>query len=410
MVADLAIFGGRPAFTEPLYVGRPNLGDRERFLARVNDILDRRYFTNGGPYEVAFERRIAELAGVSHCVAVANATIGLEIAIRATGLSGEVIVPSFTFVATAHALQWQQITPIFCDIDPHTYTLDPDRVEELITPRTSGIIGVHLWGRSCDIDGLSALARRYGLKLLFDAAHALACSHRGVMIGSFGDAEVFSFHATKFINSFEGGAIVTNSDELAHRARLMRNFGFVGYDEVDHIGINGKMTEISAAMGLTSLESLDEIVAANRRNHYAYARGLRDVPGITLVTYDEAERCNYQYAVILVDPRAAGLERDQIYRLLHAENVVARRYFHPGCHRLEPYRSSQPSAGQRLPVTERVSGEVLALPTGSTVREEDVDRVCSVLRMAVQESARVREWWRQATLPEAADPAVAHVI
>ena len=269
-LSDLAIFGGEPAFLESLHVGRPNVGSRERLLARINDMLDRRWLSNNGPYVQEFEQRVADLVGVKHCIAMCNATVGLEIAIRAAGLTGEVIVPSFTFVATAHALQWQEITPVFCDIDPETHNLDPRRVEEMITPRTSGIIGVHVWGRPCDVDALAGIARRRNLRVLYDAAHAFGCSHRGRMIGGFGDAEVFSFHATKFFNTFEGGAVVTNDDDLAARMRLMKNFGFFGYDNVIYVGTNGKMTEVAAAMGLTGLESLADFVAVNHRNYKHY--------------------------------------------------------------------------------------------------------------------------------------------
>ncbi|MEI2422502.1 DegT/DnrJ/EryC1/StrS family aminotransferase, partial [Arthrospira platensis SPKY2] len=172
-----------------------------------------------------------------------NGTIALEILIRATELKGEVIVPSFTFIATAHALQWQEITPVFCDIDPKTHTLDPLAVEKMITPRTSGIIGVHVWGQPCNIEALTEIANQHNLKLVFDASHAFGCSYQGTMIGNFGEAEVFSFHATKFVNTFEGGAVVTNNDELAAKIRLMKNFGFAGFDNVIYIGTNGKMDE-----------------------------------------------------------------------------------------------------------------------------------------------------------------------
>src|ERR1051325_9852974 len=176
---ELAIFGGRPAFEQTLHVGRPNIGDRRKFASRVDDILDRRWLTNDGPYVSEFEQRIIELTGVKHCIVTCNATIALEIAIRALGLKGEVIVPSFTFIATAHALQWQEITPVFCDIDPHTHTLDPRLIERMITPRTTGILGVHLWGRPCDTEALSEIALRRRLDVLFDASHAFGCSHGG---------------------------------------------------------------------------------------------------------------------------------------------------------------------------------------------------------------------------------------
>src|SRR5258707_15408547 len=247
----LAVFGGSPAFSEQLHVGRPNIGNRQKFHERVADILERKWLTNGGRYVAEFERRIAELCGVEHCVAMCNGTVALEIAVRALGMTAEVIVPSFTFIATAHALQWQEITPVFCDIDARTHTIDPKQIEKMITPRTSGIIGVHTWGRVCDVEALEAIARRRNLHLLFDAAHAFACSHKGRPIGGFGRCEVFSFHATKFFNSFEGGAVVTNDDSLAEKMRLMRNFGFRGNEHVIYIGTNGQMTEVCAAMDLT---------------------------------------------------------------------------------------------------------------------------------------------------------------
>lgn len=382
---------GLPVFSEPLHVGRPNIGNRERLLERINDMLDRRWLTNNGPYVQELEQRICELLGVKHCVAMCNGTVALEIAIRALGLHGEVIVPSFTFVATAHALQWQEITPVFCDVAPGTHHIDPARVEELITPRTTGIIGVHVWGQACDVEALVEIAHRRNLKLMFDAAHAFACSYKGQMIGNFGDAEVFSFHATKFFNSFEGGAVVTNDDELAEKLRFMRNFGFAGYDDVDYVGINGKMTEICAAMGLTSLESLDEFIAVNYRNYKAYERELADIPGLKLFRYDENEKCNYQYIIVEVDEEVAGVSRDQLVEFLHAHNVLARRYFYPGCHRMEPYRSYFPHAGLLLPETEKLTQRVMSLPTGTAVDEEIVQQVCNLIGFAVRHSQEITQ-------------------
>lgn len=387
---DLAIFGHRPAFSDPLHVGRPNVGNRERLLARFNEILDRNWFTNDGPVVHEFEKQIAEFSGVRHCVTMCNGTIALEIAIRALELTGEVILPSFTFIATAHALQWQQITPVFCDIDPATHNIDPRQVEKLITPRTSGIIGVHVWGRPCDIDALDSIARRNKLELLFDAAHAFGCSYRGKRIGGFGHCEILSFHATKFFNSFEGGAVLTNDDALAGKILLMRNFGFSGYDNVVHIGTNGKMTEICAAMGLTSFESLDEFTEINRRNHEAYGAGVSGIPGVRLAQYDASEQSNYQYIVLEVDEDAAGLTRDQLVAVLRAENVLGRRYFYPGCHRMEPYRSLFPDASRTLPETEALCRRVLALPSGSAVDGTAVRTVCHVIEAAVANCSPVR--------------------
>ena len=386
---DLAIFGGAPAFNETLHVGRPNIGDRARLFERITDLLDRKWLSNNGPNVQEFEQRICDLVDVKHCIAMCNGTVALEIAIRALELTGEVIIPSFTFIATAHALQWQQITPVFCDINPETHTIDPRRIEELITPRTSGIIGVHLWGRACDIEALADIAARHQLHLIFDAAHAFGCSHNGRIIGNFGEAEVFSFHPTKFLNAFEGGAVVTNNDELAKRMRLMNNFGFAGYDNVVYIGTNGKMSEVSGAMGLTSLESLAEFVTVNRRNNEQYRNELDGLPGVRVLAYDAAEKCNYQYAVLEIDEAAAMVSRDAMLEILWAENVLARRYFYPGCHRMEPYRSFFPHAGLLLPETEELAKRVLVLPTGTAVNECDVATITAVIRTVISHSGEV---------------------
>lgn len=386
-IDDLAFFGGRPAFAEQLHVGRPNIGDRQKFLSRVNDTLDRRWLTNDGRYVIEFEKRLAELTGVKHCIAMCNATIALEIVIRALGLKGQVIVPSFTFVATAHVLQWQEITPVFCDIDPQTHTIDPQKIEALITPETTGILAVNLWGWHCDIAALEEIARRRGLKLLFDSAHALGCSYKDRMIGGFGDAEVFSFHATKFVNSLEGGAVVTNDDEVAQKTRLMRNFGFVAYDQVASVGTNGKMSEVSAAMGLTNLESIDEFIAINRRNHKQYAEELAGLEGVTVVSNDDQEKCNYQYVVLEIDAAETIVSRDELMQILYRENILARRYFYPGCHRMAPYNSYL--SGLSLPQTERVCQRVLSLPTGTSISPADISTICGVIRMVVNNGREV---------------------
>jgi len=388
---DLAIFGATPAFSNKLHVGRPNIGNRDCLFQRINDLLDRKWLTNNGPYVQEFEQRIADIIGVKHCIPMCNGTVALEIAIRAAGLTGEVILPSFTFIATAHALQWQEITPVFCDIDPHTYTINPWRVEAMITPRTTGIIGVHLWGRACNIEALTEIAQKHNLKLMFDAAHAFGCSYKGQMIGNFGEAEVFSFHATKFFNTFEGGAVVTNNDELAAKIRLMKNFGFAGFENVNYIGTNGKMSEVSAAMGLTGLESLDEFVAVNYRNYKQYQIELRGIPGVESLIYNESEKSNYQYIVLEINEEITKLSRDHLVKILWAENVLARRYFYPGCHRMQPYRSYFPHAGLLLPETESLGKRVLVLPTGTSVGAEEISIICQIIRFIVQHNHKVKD-------------------
>lgn len=390
--ADLAALGGKPAFEVPVHVGQPNLGDRERLLARLNDVFDRRWLTNAGPLVAEFEARLAEELGVRHCVVMCNGTVALEIAVRALELRGEVIMPSFTFVATAHALQWQGVTPVFCDLAPGSHNIDPEQVERMVTPRTTGIMGVHVWGRPCEIEALTAVAERRRLALVFDASHAFGCSWRGRPVGNFGRAEVFSFHATKFLNSAEGGAVATNDDALAAKMRLMKNFGFAGYDRVTHIGTNGKMSELSAAVGLTNLESLETFLERLRRNYGDYQRALADMPGLHLLPStpgEGADGWNHQYVVLEVDRREAGIGRDDLLTVLWAENVRARRYFYPGVHRMEPYRSLYPHAGLLLPRTEALTERVLVLPTGTQVGPNEIDTIASILRVAASHGPEI---------------------
>ncbi len=358
-------------FEKPLHVGTPNIGDRSRFYQYMDEIFARRWLTNRGQTVQAFEERLCEYLGVKHCIAMCNATIALEIATKALDLKGEVILPSLTFIATAHALQMQGIKPVFADIDPQAYNLSPQAVERAVTSETTGIIGVHLYGRPCDVEGLQDVADRHGLKLMFDAAHAFGCSRNGRMVGNFGICEVFSFHATKFFNTFEGGAVATNDDGLAEKIRLMQNFGFTAMDTVACVGMNGKMSEASAAMGLVNLESLDEFLAVNGRNYEAYKAGLSGIRGLQLIAFDEAEKCNWQYVVVEVG-NGYPLRRNELLEKLHAQNVLARKYFWPGCHNMEPYKTLYPDAGMSLPITKEATRRILVLPTGTAVDEDSV--------------------------------------
>jgi dTDP-4-amino-4,6-dideoxygalactose transaminase len=375
--SDLAINGAPPAFAEPLHVGRPNIGDRAAFMQRVERILDNHWLTNHGPMVQEFERRIADHLGVKHCVATCNGTIALEIAIRALGLEGEVIIPSWTFIATAHALHWQGITPVFADIDPNTHNLDPAAVRRMITPRTTGIIGVHLWGRAAPIEQLQVIADEHGLKLMFDAAHAFGSTYKGQTIGHFGACEVLSFHATKAFNTMEGGAVITNNDELAEAVRLMRNFGFVHYDEVIHPGTNGKMIEVCAAMGLSNLDTFNDVANSNRRHHAEYEAALANVPGLCVLAYDEPEFNSHHYIVLEVSEQFP-VTRDQVVAALHAENILARKYFWPGCHGMKPYCDLFPHARLMLPNTQRVANKVVVLPNGTSLPEGSIETIAAV--------------------------------
>lgn len=389
MAASLAILGSPPAFAAPRHVGMPTIPDRAALHARIDEILDTRRLSNDGPFVREFERRVAEATGAAHAVAMSSATIALQVLFRALGLEGEAVMPSFTFIATAHAATWERLEPVFVDVDPHTHCIDPSRVTAAVGPRTAAIVGVHLWGTCCDVDALTAIALDHGIPLLFDASHAFGCTFHGRPIGRLGHASVVSFHATKVVHSLEGGAVLTNDAALADRLRLMRNFGFRGYDDVGCLGTNAKLNEVSAAVGLGSLEQLPALIERNRSNLADYRRALAGLPGFEFYTHDERESQNWHYAIARIDAARCPLSRDELAAALQAENILVRRYFAPGCHRSAPYRDDAPQR-DRLPVTERLATELLALPTGTGVSPGDVELIAERITAIFAHADRVR--------------------
>jgi len=337
--------------------------EKEKVLAKFAQVLENQWLTNMGPMSLELEERIASMLGVKHCICVCNATIGLELLQRALDLKGEVIIPAFTFIATAHSLRWQRIDPVFCDVRMEDHLIDPSKIEALITPRTSAIMAVPIWGQPCDYTSLQAIADKHGLKLIFDSAHAFGCKSGDQHLGGFGDAEVFSFHATKVFSTGEGGAITTNSDELAEKLRLMRNFGFTDYDKTEHIGTNAKMSEFAAAYGLVHLDQLDSIIEQNRKINQAYLDEFSQFQEFTFLNYNFPGQCNYQYVVA----RVVSDIRDSLVDYFHKNGILLRRYFHPGCHLMEPYASHEEYHGLDLSNTERISSEIVVFPTGTQV-------------------------------------------
>ena len=380
---DLAVFGGPRLFEHPLHVGKPNVPDKAAVLSQVSAALDRNWLTNDGPLVRELERKLAEYLDVPHCVAVCNATVGMEVLARALNLTGEVVVPAFTFIATAHAFSWLGLEPVFCDIEEATHTIDVRSAEKRITERTSAIVGVHLWGSACHVTELDAMAAHHGLPVIYDAAHAFGASVGHQRVGSFGKAEVFSFHATKFFNTFEGGAITTRDEALATRLRLMRNFGFAGYDDVATLGTNAKMSEAHAGMGLTLFDHLPDLLQRNVETWIAYADALRGIKGLRLLRARDGYGSNHQYVVVEIDD-SAGLCRDQLLNVLWQENVRARRYFFPGCHRTQPYMAR---GAAQLPATERASDRVLVLPAGAGTSISDVAAVVGLIRFALEHAS-----------------------
>jgi dTDP-4-amino-4,6-dideoxygalactose transaminase len=376
---DLAYFGGEPAFSEPLHLAQLNLPDWEKAERSFREIFQRRYFTNNGPMVRALDDAFAEHLGVGHAVCVTNGTIGLMILARALELRGEVIAPAFTFPATVQALNWAGLKPVLCDVSPHTHMISPSTVAALVSDRTVGIAGVHLWGRACDPEGLQEFADRRRLTLFFDACHTVGCTHQGRRFGGFGAGEVFSFHATKVLNAAEGGCVTTNDPRLADRLRTLRNFHASETFAPAATRINGKMSEAQAAMALLSLDDLPRNIAANRARFERYAAGLRGLPGVALMPYPEQEANNFQYVVVEIDKGSAGLSRDTLLALLKAENVICRRHFYPGVHRMAAYAGTDAMRAGGFPATDLLCGSLLQLPTGQPISHDDVDRVCALV-------------------------------
>lgn len=371
-ITDLAIFGGEPFFKEPLFVGRPNICNREKLFQRLNEATDRRWLTNDGPLLLEMEARFAEFLEVKHCIAVSNATLGLQLLAHALELKGEVLMPSFTFIGTARAMEWQGLKPRFCDVLDSRHSIDPNAVRMAITPKVSAILGVHLWGIPCQIDELQAIADEHDIPLIFDAAHAIGSVYKGKKIGNFGRAEVFSLHATKAIHALEGGLITTNDDQLATRIRLARNYGILDEDIFAGTGINAKMNEYSAAMALSNLEGYDDLLTHNQHIQRVYKSSIQEIPAVQFVTANTLSEHNSHYAVLNV-PSELPVERDRMRKILRAENVYARRYFWPSCHNIIPYCNDIHS--NSLQVTDKLAGSLLQLPTGFQMTAEDAANI-----------------------------------
>ncbi len=380
----------RPACAVPIMVGQPNLPGLEELVGLIREVFEHRWLSNRGRLLRRLEDELSRMLDARHVIAVVNATTAIQLVARACGLTGEVVVPSFTFSATAQALTWIGLTPVFADIDPATATLTAATVEPVLSPRTSAILAVNLWGNVCPVEELAALADRHGVKLIIDSAQALGVTYHGRPVGVFGSAEVFSLHATKIVHACEGGLVVTNDDRLAATVRVMHSFGTDPSGVVSTIGTNAKMHEISAAMALAVLPSLGEVIEDNRHKHQLYRRCLTGVLGISLREPSPGTGSNYHYVVIEVDASTAGVTRDQVHEQLAARGIYTKAYFAPGCHMLPPYRCAPHLHTPRpVPYTEALAARVLCLPTGPAVTDTDVRTVTDAIAAIVAPVGRV---------------------
>jgi dTDP-4-amino-4,6-dideoxygalactose transaminase len=377
-----AVLGGRPVFPDRLPLARPRIANPARVRDDIDKILASGKLTNGR-YVRDLEERAAEYLGVRECVAVASCTSGLMLVLRVSELSGDVVVPSFTFAATAHAVAWNGLRVSFADIDPGTLTLSPVDASRAAGVRTAAILATHVFGTPCDIERLQEVARRNGTRLFFDAAHAFGSRHQGVPVGGFGDAEVFSLSPTKLLVAGEGGIIATNDEALARACRIGRDYGNPGDYNCRFVGLNARMSEVHAAIGLASLETLEERV--ERRN--ALARRYRDllaaIPGITFPRIPEGDRSTYKDFTVLVDPASFGLDATKLAEALDAEGIETRRYYAPAVHEQQAYRSSL-AVRRLLPVTEEITPRVLTLPLWPELTDEQLGLVAEAM-------ARIRD-------------------
>ena len=360
-------------------VTSPLLPSLDDFLPYLQDIWDRKWLTNNGHYHQELEKALCEYLKVPYISLFTNGTLPLMCALQALRITGEVITTPFSFVATTHSLWWNGIKPVFVDIDPDTCNIDPAKIEAAITPRTTAIMPVHVYGKPCDTERIQEIADKYGLKVIYDAAHAFGVEVDGRSILEAGDMSTLSFHATKVYNTIEGGALVCHDEKVKRRIDYLKNFGFAGETTIVAPGINGKMDEIRSAYGLLNLKRVDGAIAARWRVAMRYREALRNVPGIRVMEDMPGFRHNYSYFPVFVDAEKYGMTRDELYFKLKEENVLGRRYFYPLISEFSTYRGLDSARMENLPVATRVANSVVCLPMYHSLDGEDVDRILKLI-------------------------------
>ncbi|NWF49030.1 MAG: DegT/DnrJ/EryC1/StrS family aminotransferase [Ignavibacteriaceae bacterium] len=362
-----------------IYVTRPNLPPLEKLHPYLEQIWQNKILTNNGPFHQQFEKELAKYFNVEHINLFANATLALVVGLQALRITGEVITTPFSFVATTHALKWNGITPVFCDIEEKTMNIDPTKIEALITPKTTAIMPVHVYGHPCDTEAIQDIADKYGLKVIYDAAHAFGIKMKNKNLLLEGDMSVLSFHGTKLFTTFEGGAIISKDEKLKKRIDYLKNFGFADELTVIAPGINGKMNEFQSVIGLLSLEIVEEEIANRKKAAETYFEKLKDIKGIKVFNNFDGYDYNYAYLPVLIDENEFGASREKLYDELKKHNIYARRYFYPLISNMPTYRSL-PSAGkENLPVANKIGEQVLCLPIYGALEVETISKVIGII-------------------------------
>lgn len=345
-----------------IFVTQPSLPPLEELMPYLEKIWESKWVTNNGQFHQEFEKSLCKYLGVKYISIFTNGTLALITALQSLDISGEVITTPFSFVATTHALHWNKIKPVFCDIDPVTMNIDPDKIETLITPETSAILPVHVYGNPCNVGKIGKIAKKHNLKVIYDAAHAFGVTIKGNSINNYGDLSVLSFHATKVFNTFEGGAIISHDEKTKIHIDHLKNFGFHGELNVVAPGINSKMNEFQAALGLIQLKYIDKEIEKCKKITEIYKKELQKINGIAMMDEIQDVRYNYSYFPVLIDKEKFGLSRDALYEKLKNNNIFTRRYFYPLISHFAPYNKELSANPKNLPVAEEIAKNILCLP------------------------------------------------
>ena len=362
---------------EKILVTRSSMPPMEEYIDEIKELWDSHWLTNMGAKHRQLETELKEYLGVEGVSLFTNGHMALELAIQAMNLSGEVITTPFTFASTTHAIVRNGLTPVFCDVDPEDFTIDVNQLESLITDRTSAIIPVHVYGSICNVEEIERIAKKYGLKVIYDAAHTFGVKYKGIGIGAYGDASMFSFHATKVYNSIEGGAITFHNEEFGEQLQRLKNFGIRSEEVIDSIGANAKMNEFQAAMGLCNLRHVEEEIEKRRKVYEKYVELLSNVEGIQLLKQQEDVQPNYAYFPVVFHEKGFGASRNEVCEALKQEEIYARKYFYPLTNEFDCFHGKYDV--NDTPVALHISKRVLTLPMYADLSIEDVERICNVI-------------------------------
>jgi dTDP-4-amino-4,6-dideoxygalactose transaminase len=366
-------------FKEPIYVTRPLLPSIDDYMTRMKDIWESQWITNNGKQHQKLEKELRNYLKVDNLSLINNGTIALQIALKALDLKGEVITTPFTFAATPHAISWNGLKPVFCDIDPETLNIDTNKIEGLITKETSAILAVHVFGTPCDVEMIDVIAKKYDLKVIFDGAHAFGTEINGTSIGNYGDITMYSFHATKLFNTIEGGALACSNSKLKEKVERLKNFGIKNKEKVVEVGTNGKMNEFQSAMGLEVLKEVEEERKKREEIKEVYHNELEDVSGLTFISEKENVKSSQQYLVIRINENKFGLSRDEVYEQLKQYNIYTRKYFYPLCSNYNCYSDYDSAQKEKLPVANQVANEVLSLPFYGELGTNDAKKIADII-------------------------------